>query len=45
VHIPRKACRKCKEIGYRWYDEADTGRFDLIFLQDRPEDKYFEGKR
>ena len=45
VHIPRKACRKCKEIGYRWYDEADTGRFDLIFLQDRPEDKYLEGKR
>jgi acetoin utilization deacetylase AcuC-like enzyme len=42
VHIPRKACNKCKEIGYRWYDTADTGQFDVIFLQDRTEDKYLE---
>jgi acetoin utilization deacetylase AcuC-like enzyme len=40
VHIPRKACSNCKEIGYRWYDTADTGQFDIIFLQDRTEDKY-----
>jgi hypothetical protein len=44
VHIPRKACSKCKEIGYRWYDTADTGQFDMIFLQDRTEDKYSNGK-
>ncbi|MGD9136052.1 MAG: histone deacetylase [Desulfobacterales bacterium] len=44
IHIPRKACKKCKEIGYRWYDEIDTGRFDMTFLQDRTEDKYLEGK-
>jgi acetoin utilization deacetylase AcuC-like enzyme len=44
VHIPRKACRKCKEIGYRWYDTADTAQFDMIFLQDRTEDKYIEKK-
>jgi hypothetical protein len=44
IHIPRKACKKCKEIGYRWYDESDTGRFDMTFLQDRTEDKYLEGK-
>ena len=44
VHIPRKACSKCKEIGYRWHDTADTGQFDMIFLQDRTEDKYLEGK-
>jgi hypothetical protein len=44
VHIPRKACSKCKEIGYRWHDTADTGKFDMIFLQDRTEDKYLEGK-
>jgi hypothetical protein len=44
VQIPRKACSKCKEIGYRWYDEIDTGRFDMTFLQDRTEDKYLEGK-
>jgi hypothetical protein len=42
VHIPRKACSKCKEIGYRWYDTADTGQFDMIFLQDRTEDKYID---
>ena len=42
VHIPRKACRKCKDIGYRWYDEADRGQFDGIYLQDRTEDKYIE---
>jgi acetoin utilization deacetylase AcuC-like enzyme len=44
VHIPRKACRKCKDIGYRWYDEADRGQFDGIYLQDRTEDKYIEKK-
>ena len=44
VHIPRKACDKCKEIGYRWYDTADTAQFDIIFLQDRTEDKYLEKK-
>ena len=42
VHIPRKACSKCKEIGYRWHDTADTGQFDMIFLQDRTEDKYID---
>jgi hypothetical protein len=42
VQIPRKACSKCKEIGYRWYDAADTGQFDMIFLQDRTEDKYID---
>ena len=44
VHIPRKACHKCKDIGYRWYDEAGTGQFDGIYLQDRTEDKYIEKK-
>jgi acetoin utilization deacetylase AcuC-like enzyme len=44
VHIPRKACSKCKEIGYRWYDTADTAQFNIIFLQDRTEDKYLEKK-
>ena len=42
VHIPRKACSKCKEIGYRWHDEAGLGQFDHIYLQDRTEDKYIE---
>ena len=44
IHIPRKACNKCKETGYRWYDEIDTGRLDMTLLQDRTEDKYLEKK-
>jgi len=42
VHIPRKACSKCKDNGYRWYEEADARQFDAIYLQDRTEDKYIE---
>ena len=45
VHIPRRACLKCREIGYKWYDSADTNHFDLLFLQDRPEDSYFKKGR
>lgn len=44
VHIPRKACSKCKDTGYRWYEEAAPGKFDGIYLQDRTEDKYVEKK-
>jgi acetoin utilization deacetylase AcuC-like enzyme len=44
VHIPRKACGKCKETGYQWYDSADSSQFDMLFLQDRTEDKYIEKK-
>ena len=40
VHIPRKACRTCRQTGYQWYDSADTQQYDLIFLQDRPQDSY-----
>jgi len=40
VHIPRDACRKCRETGHEWYDQADIDQFDIIFLQDRPEDRY-----
>jgi acetoin utilization deacetylase AcuC-like enzyme len=43
VHIPRKACSKCKDIGYRWYEAVDKGEFDHIYLQDRSEDKYLDG--
>jgi acetoin utilization deacetylase AcuC-like enzyme len=44
VNIPRKACSQCKDIGYRWYDEADPGQFDKIYLQDRTEDLYLDGR-
>jgi len=44
VHIPLKACKKCKEIGYEWYESADSNTFRKIFLQDRAEDIYTEKK-
>jgi len=40
VHIPASACSKCRDTGYEWYDRADIDQFDIIFLQDRPEDSY-----
>ncbi|MBW2439696.1 MAG: histone deacetylase [Deltaproteobacteria bacterium] len=45
VHIPRKACGQCKDTGYRWYEEADPRNFDGIYLQDRTEDLYLEGRK
>ena len=42
VHIPRKACNKCKDSGYRWYEEADPRQFNGIYLQDRTADKYVQ---
>jgi acetoin utilization deacetylase AcuC-like enzyme len=35
VHIPFSACTNCHNLGNRWYEEAESGRFDLKFLQDR----------
>lgn len=40
VHIPRKACKECKGLGYKWYDMANKANFDIVFLQDRTEDKF-----
>lgn len=42
VCIPVKACSKCVETGYTWYDSADSGPFDKVFLQDRVKDEYTE---
>ena len=44
IQIPQKACKKCKDIGYTWYDSAEKGAFDMVFLQDRPQDKYLNWK-
>lgn len=41
VHIPRKACRECRQIGYKLYDSAEIKRYNQIFLQDRTSDQYF----
>ena len=40
VHVPRKACGKCKETAYEWFDAAKKANFDMAFLQDRTEDTY-----
>jgi acetoin utilization deacetylase AcuC-like enzyme len=42
ILIPRKACTKCQEVGYEWYESADIGRYDRVYLQDRPKDEYIE---
>ncbi|MBS3756000.1 MAG: histone deacetylase [Desulfobacterales bacterium] len=40
VHIPRKACRNCRDMGYKWFEETDMESYDMIILQNRPEDQY-----
>ncbi len=40
VLIPRKACKQCRETGYRWFDQADRRTFDFVYLQDRVEGNY-----
>lgn len=42
VHIPRKACPACREMGLQWYEEGDSSRFKHVFLQDRTTDSYQE---
>ncbi len=42
VHIPRKACKNCRDVGYQWYDSALGENFDMVLLQDRDEDKYIK---
>jgi acetoin utilization deacetylase AcuC-like enzyme len=44
VHIPRKACTTCRETAFRWYESAEWGEFDHIFLQDRFQDAFQERK-
>ena len=41
VHIPVSACESCRDLGRRWYDEAETQGFDFKFLQDRSTDDYY----
>lgn len=42
VHIPIRACSKCRDLGYIWYHSAESGVYDMIFLQDRTEDSYIK---
>jgi hypothetical protein len=45
VHIPVSACESCRDLGRRWYDEAETQGFDFKFLQDRSTDDYYVQSR
>lgn len=40
VHVPRKGCKDCKELGYQWYDKAQASKYAMVYLQDHTEDKY-----
>ncbi|MFP4446490.1 MAG: histone deacetylase, partial [Desulfosudaceae bacterium] len=42
VHIPLHACPQCRQTGRQWYDQAESGRYLKVFLQNRPEDEYLE---
>ena len=42
INIPRKACKTCIQLGYDWFNAADTGVFHFIFLRDLTEDKYVQ---
>jgi acetoin utilization deacetylase AcuC-like enzyme len=44
VHVPKKACHKCLQAGYEWFDSADTDQFDLVLLQNRKKDEYIVRK-
>ena len=35
VHLPKTACQSCCQQGHAWYREADTSRYDKVYLQDR----------
>ncbi|HKK90198.1 MAG TPA: histone deacetylase [Desulfobacteraceae bacterium] len=40
VHIPFGACKSCREAGQEMFELADRKKFDAVFLQDRPSDRY-----
>ena len=44
VHIPRRACKTCEDLGNRWFEEAPIERYDMILLQNRSEDSYRQRK-
>jgi hypothetical protein len=40
IHIPRLACKACRQNGYDWFEKADTNIYDRVYLQDRPKDDF-----
>lgn len=45
IHIPRKACSTCREMGQKWYESSSLDTHDMIFLQNRPTNQYLERKK
>jgi len=45
VHLPRKGCPACKQQAYTWYESADSGKFDHLFLQDNLQDLYLTNNK
>ncbi|MFO7963215.1 MAG: histone deacetylase [Desulfobacterales bacterium] len=45
IHIPKNACRACREIGYQWFDEKSSEDFGTVLMQDRPRDMYVQKKK
>ncbi len=44
IHVPRKACKDCREKGYRYYDAANMRSYHQVYLQDRTHDQYLVRK-
>ncbi len=45
IRIPRKACKKCSELGYEWCEAGASEDFGGIYLQDAVRDQYFAHKK
>jgi acetoin utilization deacetylase AcuC-like enzyme len=40
IHVPRKACDRCRQTGHDWYDSAKLSDYPMVCLQDRIADTY-----
>lgn len=40
IHVPRGACKACRDLGYQWFDASDSRYCNQVFLQDRTTDQY-----
>lgn len=40
IHVPKTACDDCRKTGRDWFEEADESAYDMVALQDRPNDEY-----
>jgi hypothetical protein len=40
VHIPRNACKDCREVGYDWYESPAPSEIEQVYLQDRTTDSF-----